>query len=193
MGSVNKSVSARAAAVWEDRWVRFRMALKVRGVEAGRHDYYRGWVLKWLGFIKPKSFRQGTEEDFRNFLMRMAGEGKKDWQLRQADEALRVFYQDVQPVAWAKNWPEEAVEEVDRLGGGGRRLATDGAAEVPRPPTEGRRTRDFLGREDTGELPGKYGDFGSRYSVVRGGKGDKDRRAPLPEVLAGELKGHMKG
>jgi len=313
------------------------MALKVRGVEAGRHDYYRGWILKWLGLIKPKSFRQGTEDDLRKFLMQMVGEGKKDWQLRQADEALRVFYQDVQPVAWAKNWPEDAVEEVARRGGGVRRLATDEAAEVPRPPTEGRRTRDFSGREDTGELPGKYAnfvesvqeclrterysyrteqtyldwvrrflifarpgnrrelswrevvgyldyltlkrrvsnstlnqalsalqflfgrvlkkpvggaegvkrpvasravptvltreevgslfgemegkgllmaklmygaglrvmecvrlrikdlDFGNRYIVVRGGKGDKDRRAPLPEVLVGELKGHMKG
>jgi hypothetical protein len=63
MSFFKKSVTARAAGVWEDRWVRFRMALKVRVVEAGRHDYYRGWILKWLGLIKPKSFRQGTEDD----------------------------------------------------------------------------------------------------------------------------------
>lgn len=337
MISVNKSVNARAAAIWEDRWVRFRMALKVRGVDSGRHGYYRGWVLKWLGFIKPKSFREGTEEDLRNFLLHICGEGKKAWQLRQAEEALRVFYQDVQPFAWARNWPVDLIEEVECCGGEGRRLATDAASEVPRPPTEGKRTRDFLCREDTGELPGKYVgfletvrealrterysyrteqtyldwvrrflifvrpgsrrelrwsevvdyldfltlkrrvsnstlnqalsalqflfgrvlkkpmggaegvrrpvasravptvltreevgklfgemegtgllmaklmygaglrvmecvrlrvkdiDFGNRYIVVRGGKGDKDRRAPLPEVLAGELKGHMKG
>jgi hypothetical protein len=42
------NVNGRTAAVWDDRWVRFRMALKIRGVEPGHHDYYRGWVLKWL-------------------------------------------------------------------------------------------------------------------------------------------------
>ena len=76
--------------------MRFRMALKVRGVEAGRHDYYRGWVLKWLGLIKPKSFRQGTEDDLRKFLMQMAGEGKKDWPRKRL--RLTRFFLKVVPV-----------------------------------------------------------------------------------------------
>jgi len=42
--SRNMNANASTAAVWEDRWVRFRMALKVRGVEPGHHDYYRGWA-----------------------------------------------------------------------------------------------------------------------------------------------------
>ena len=52
----NMNVNGRTAAVWDDRWVRFRMALKIRGVEPGHYDYYRGWVLKWLGFIRVKGF-----------------------------------------------------------------------------------------------------------------------------------------
>jgi site-specific recombinase XerD len=34
-------------------------------------------------------------------------------------------------------------------------------------------------------------DFGNGYVVVRGGKGDKDRLAPLPKKLAGPLKQHL--
>ncbi len=154
------NVNARSAAVWDDRWVRFRMALKVRGVEPGHHDFYRGWVLKWLGFIKPKQFRHAVEADLREFLVQLEREGKKDWQIRQADEALRVFYQDVQPAAWAKYWPDEALEAVTR--GGGRRkllLATNEAAPVPRPPTTGGQTKDFAGRVDTGELPKRFTAF----------------------------------
>ncbi|MEX1119804.1 MAG: integron integrase, partial [Terrimicrobiaceae bacterium] len=87
-------------------------------------------------------------------------EVKKDWQMRQADEALKVFYQDVQPIAWAKNWPDDAIEGMTR---GGERsklvLASREPAVVPRPPTKGGQTRDFSGREDTGELPKRFAEF----------------------------------
>jgi|GEM_PF-2210636 len=151
------NVNNRAAAVWDDRWVRFRMALKIRGVEPGHHDFYRGWVLKWLGFIKPKQFRHAVEGDLRDFLFQLEREGKKNWQMRQADEALRVFYQDVQPIAWAKNWPDDAFGGVTR-GAGRSKLVLESrdAASVARPPTTGGQTKDFAGREDTGELPKRF-------------------------------------
>ncbi|MFZ4775296.1 MAG: tyrosine-type recombinase/integrase [Terrimicrobiaceae bacterium] len=34
-------------------------------------------------------------------------------------------------------------------------------------------------------------DFGNRYSMVRSGKGDKDRRVPLPKKITAALKAHM--
>ena len=168
MNSSKSSINPRAAAAWEDRWVRFRLALKVRGVEPGFHDYYRGWVLKWLGFIKPKQFREGGEADLRGFLSLLAQEGKPEWQIRQADEALRAFYQDVQPAGWAKYWPEDIIGKDRRRP---ERMESQEPAEVPRPPTRG--ASDFSGREDTGELPERYGEFqetvrealrGERYS-----------------------------
>ena len=33
------------------------------------------------------------------------GEGKEIWQVKQAEKSLRVFYQEVEPTGWAKNWP----------------------------------------------------------------------------------------
>ncbi len=140
--------------------MRFRMALKMRGVEPGHHDFYRGWVLKCLGFIKPKGFRQGDEADLRSFLSQLETEGKQDWQIRQADEAMRVFYQDVQPVAWAKMWPEDAADGVIR-GGGRRRLSlvSREASAVVKPPIKGMKGKEYLGREDTGELPERYEGF----------------------------------
>jgi hypothetical protein len=54
MSAVN--VERRDESVWENRWVRFRMALKQSGVEPKMHDYCRGWVLGFLGYLKPKRF-----------------------------------------------------------------------------------------------------------------------------------------
>jgi hypothetical protein len=48
-------------SVWESRWIRFRLALKQAGVEPKVHDYYRGWVLGFLGYLKPKRFSQAQE------------------------------------------------------------------------------------------------------------------------------------
>lgn len=147
----NSSISPRAAATWEDRWVRFKLALKVRGVEPGHHDFYRGWVLRWLGFIKPKQFRQADETDFRAFLSLLEREGKQDWQIRQAEEALRVFYQDVQPAAWARNWPEDAIEGVTR-GWGRRRVSLTSRA----PAADGRsEDEEVRGSSRYGGIAGK--------------------------------------
>ena len=68
--------SIRAAAVWEDRWVRFRLALKQHGVERGFHEFYRGWVLAWVKFIKPRKFEEGNLEDVRMLLEGMEGTGR---------------------------------------------------------------------------------------------------------------------
>jgi hypothetical protein len=51
------------------------MALAGSGVEPGVHDFCRGWVLGFLGFIKPKKFSQAELEDFGGFLWKLAGEG----------------------------------------------------------------------------------------------------------------------
>ena len=47
------------------------MALTQDGVEARFHDYYRGWVLGWLKFIKPKQFQEADGDDVTHFLARL--------------------------------------------------------------------------------------------------------------------------
>ena len=161
------TVSARSAAIWENRWIRFRMALTVAGVEPRMHDFCRGWILGFLGFIKPSKFSQAGIGQVEAYLQKLAGEGKQIWQVRQAEEALRVFYREVEPAGWARNWPVDLMknlefgmrnEGVSR--GGAESAEAEGtgggdAAPVPKPPTAGGAAR-FAGRVDTGELPEKY-------------------------------------
>ena len=117
------------------------------------HDYCRGWVLGFLGYLKPKKFSQALEGDVRGYLQKLADGGKTMWQVIQAQEALRTFFCDVEPVSWARNWPEDLVPKSLK-----ERLTDDRAADVSRPPTAGG-AADLAGRVDTGELPEKYRRF----------------------------------
>ncbi len=145
------SVSPRVAAIWEDRWVRFRLALKQDGVEKEHQEFYRIWVLGWIKFIKPRKFEEGDLEDVRSYLGHLGATGRKGWQVHQAEEALRIMFQEVEPRGWAGEWPEGLVsfEPVD--------LMMDGAGDIGRRPLEdaGR----FEGRSDTGDCPPKYAGF----------------------------------
>jgi integron integrase len=145
------SVNGKTAAIWEDRWVRFRMALKQHGVEARHHDYYRGWVLSWIRFIKPKGFEEGDLEDAREFLSHLGATGKRGWQVHQAEEALRILFQDVEPREWAKIWPENFVRFVPQDLGPGT------AGDLGRAPAGG--VERFVGRTDKGECAPKYDGF----------------------------------
>ena len=165
-----KSINTKSAAIWENRWVRFRMALKVAGVEPRMHEFCRGWVFGFLGFIKPAKFSQAGIGHVEGYLQKLAGEGKEIWQVRQAEESLRVFYREVEPAGWAKDWPFDLMKKLEfgRGSHGGTR-STEGeetgggdAAPVPRPPTASGGTT-FAGRTDTGELPEKYRNF---YDLV---------------------------
>ena len=152
-------INPRSAAIWEHRWVRFRLALKVAGVEPEAHDFCRAWILGFLGFIKPARFSQVGVDAVEEYLQNLAEKGKEKWQVRQAEEALRVFYQDVEPTGWAKQWSEDLVENLKFGAASGlERIERSDPAEVPRPPVAGGAKR-FAGRSDTGELSAKYVNF----------------------------------
>ena len=103
------SVSNRTAALWEDRWVRFRIALKKRGVELMHQDYYRSWVIAWIRFIKPRKFEEGNQQDVEGFLRHLDAVGKKGWQIHQAEEArLLVATLGIQPLC-----AEDSVRVID--------------------------------------------------------------------------------
>ena len=129
------------------------MALKNRGVEPRFQDYYRAWVLGFLGFIKPKKYEVAKADDVREFVEKLSGEGKKEWQLRQAEEGVRVFFQEVEPQKWAADWPLDLMQNV-KIG-----LDEQGPADIGRHPTQGEATLAYAGREDTGHLPVRYAPF----------------------------------
>jgi len=130
------------------------MALTQAGVEPRVHAFCRGWVLGLIGFIKPKRLGEAGAAEFEEYLTHLAAGGKKNWQLRQADEALRIFFQKVYPVSWASRWPGEVVEHIAK-----EELERVGAAELERPPTSGARVEALRERTDTGELPERYKEF----------------------------------
>ena len=180
---MEESASWRDNRVWEGRWVRFRLALKERGIEPGYHDFYRQWIWEFLKSLKPKLFQQGLEVDVRRFLSVLHENGKRVWQVRQAEEALRVFYQSVEPAAWARNWPMGMIPA-----GMLEELEDESPADVGRGPLERQKAEGtgpwerrvavgsemlsgaegadggegisrLSGREDTGELPPRYASF----------------------------------
>jgi acetylglutamate kinase len=63
-------------------------------------------ILSWvssvfLRFVRPKKYFQVQAEDVEEYLHKLVAEGKQNWQVRQAAEALRVFYQQEDLVKWA--------------------------------------------------------------------------------------------
>lgn len=131
--------------------MRFRLALKQHGVEKVHQDFYRGWVLGWIKFIKPRKFDEGDLEDVRSYLSHLGASGRKGWQVHQAEEALRILFQEVEPRPWAREWPEGLVKFEPQD------LTAEGAGDIGRGPLEV--AERFAGRSDAGECPPKYAGF----------------------------------
>jgi hypothetical protein len=72
----NLQAYGSARVIWDDRWMRFRMALERRGLEPGCHDFYRGWVLALITFIRPKKFSEANQGDVEEFLQGRAAQEK---------------------------------------------------------------------------------------------------------------------
>jgi len=67
-------------------------------------DFQNTGVWGFLGFIQPRKYEGAKSEEVREFLRKPGGEGKKEWQLRQAEEGIRVFFQSVEPQKWAEDF-----------------------------------------------------------------------------------------
>jgi len=49
-------ISHKSNAQWDERWARFSQCLLSRGIVAGKHDFFRNWVRKFIGFVKPRKW-----------------------------------------------------------------------------------------------------------------------------------------
>ena len=156
---------------------------------------YLEWVKRFLIFAVPRTRRELKWEDAKGYLnyltvVRRVSSGTQN----QALSALQFLYGKV----------------LRRPAGGKREL--ERAPQTRRVPTV--LTREEVGRllegmDGQGKLMAElmYGaglrvmecarlrvkdlDFGNGYIVVRGGKGDKDRRAPLPRKLVKSLQAQL--
>jgi hypothetical protein len=88
------------------------------GVEEGLAVWYRRHVEGFIRFIKPRRLREAKVADVSEYLLRMhRREDTETWQVRQADKALRLVYQELIKVEWAAEWAvplplEELAESV---------------------------------------------------------------------------------
>ena len=151
LNSKDSLISHKSNAQWEERWARFSQGLLSRGIIAGKHDFFRNWVRKFIGFVKPRKWDQALRDDVEQYLALLVKEGKAGWQVAQASEALELFYRDVAPMEWARrDWPPTP----STLG-----VSLGSPAEVPRPPLSPEVMSRFAGRSDSGDLDASWGSF----------------------------------
>ena len=151
------SGSSSPQVIWDRRWARFALALSEIGVEPRMQAFCKGWVLGFFRFVRPKKFFQVVTEDIEAYLQKLAAEGKQKWQLRQATDALRVFYQQVEPTTWATPWPKRLARPA---GESAKKEWLDSSKTAPpvRPPTHGQHSAHARDA-DVGPLPERMQGF----------------------------------
>jgi hypothetical protein len=86
-------------------WERYRRVVRTARVEDGVAVWYRRHVEGFIRFLKPRRLREAEAADVAAFLLRMhRQEDTELWQVKQADKALRLLYQELVKVEWAQEW-----------------------------------------------------------------------------------------
>lgn len=112
------------------------------------------WVRRFARFLKDRELDEATREDVVSFVRMIGRQGEKAFWVDQADEVLRVVYQEFLPKDWADPW----ISTVPVIGQRGRRRHISAAA-----------LREFDGRNDNGELPERVEVFLDEVRVVMRG------------------------
>ncbi len=100
-----------------DGWgLRLTQAFEKEGKDEQESFWMSIWVKRYAKQLGARPFKDGGVEDVTALLTRLAGEGKRDWQISQASEALRIYSQRVAGHPWATPWvipvPQERESEV---------------------------------------------------------------------------------
>jgi integron integrase len=68
--------------------------------------WYARWAQSFRKALPQKPLHAMTQEDVQSYLDHLTGRGRyQEWQLKQADEALRLLLEDQLGLAWARPWP----------------------------------------------------------------------------------------
>ena len=174
---------------------RLRQRLRLRRYSRRTEDVYVGWVKRYVEFHGRRHPKDLAEVEIGAFLTSLAVDaGASSGTQNQALAALLFLYREVlnlqivlgRDVVRAKRsrrlpvvmTQEEVWRVVERL---------DGAYRLAALIMYGSGLRLM----ETLTLRVKDIDFSAREILVRGGKGNKDRRTMLPESMAGELAAHL--
>jgi integron integrase len=158
---------------------------------------YLAWIERFLvfaGTAEEQALRRGVLEDYLDYLalVRRVSAGTQN----QALNAVLFFFKEV------LGRPAGALEDVVRAPVSRRIPVVLSRGEVMRLLAELSGPNQLAGQLMYGaglrvmecmRLRVQDVDFDQELIVVRGGKGDKDRRTPLPRTAAGPLRAHLEG
>ena len=92
-------------------WQRYETVVRASGVKPGVEVWYRRHVEAFVRSIQPQRLAQAGAAEVTRFLQRLWQSGRcEGWQVRQAEAALWLLYQQVVRVPWAQAWPVLAPE-----------------------------------------------------------------------------------
>ncbi len=87
-------------------WLAFRRHLLERGIAEPRVKWYVTWVRRFARSVQGVPLRDHSLEHVGRFFDGLGRDPDiQPWQISQAFEGLRLFYQGYLQCAWAKNWP----------------------------------------------------------------------------------------
>ncbi|MEW6376713.1 MAG: integron integrase [Thermodesulfobacteriota bacterium] len=184
-------------------WEAYRACAEEHRVAPDRLPFYVNWAKNFANFLPGKPLKERTGKDIEAFLADLRKRrAVADWQVRQAEHALRILYEYFLPGYAPERHPRVAPVE--------KRPVQKATAK-----TEGFRDRLIPGEVErevmsgvTGLMAGlMYGsglrlmecvrlrvkdiDFARHQIMVRDGKGQKDRVTMLPERFATPLREHF--
>ena len=82
--------SRKQAAFWEA----YRMCAEGNRVPSDRSQFYLRWVKEFVEFIPEKRLKARSGKDIEAFLAALGERiGVAQWQVRQANHALRILYE----------------------------------------------------------------------------------------------------
>ena len=86
-------------------WADFEECLVREGVGAEKVKWFLGWARRFAARMLAVPLREHSAEFVALFLRGLAQSPKvQPWQVAQADEALRLFYQKYLGCSWAQSW-----------------------------------------------------------------------------------------
>ncbi|MBI4595954.1 MAG: phage integrase N-terminal SAM-like domain-containing protein [Candidatus Tectomicrobia bacterium] len=79
-------------------WDAFKACVEENRVRPDRSPFYVKWAQAYVDFLPGKRLRDRSKEDIDAFLADLGKRsGIQDWQIRQAEHALRILYEDFLP------------------------------------------------------------------------------------------------
>ena len=93
-------------------WAGFEACLLREGLAQERVKWYLGWARRFAARMQAVPLREHSAEFVARFLQGLAQSPKvQPWQVTQADDALRLFYQKYLGCNWAQAWVDWSFAE----------------------------------------------------------------------------------